>query len=124
VDKTANIQDAARKAALGSFKDFGQTIARADYCLVEYSRVNEFIEELEIQIEKLKFKKQCNIENHKHLDKVCALLEGHEGTVVIGNANAHRDKKLEATVILSPKPDCKLMRAPVFGPILPIFPFN
>lgn len=39
-----------------------------------------------------------------------------------GNANAHIDKNLTPTIVLSPSLDSGLMKEEIFGPILPIIP--
>jgi aldehyde dehydrogenase (NAD+) len=49
-------------------------------------------------------------------------MEDHKGKVVYGNANAHNDKNLTPTVVLSPSPDSPMMQGEIFGPILPIMP--
>jgi aldehyde dehydrogenase (NAD+) len=49
-------------------------------------------------------------------------MEDHKGQVVYGNANAHVDKNLTPTVVLSPAPDSPMMMGEIFGPILPVVP--
>ena len=49
-------------------------------------------------------------------------MEDHKGQVVYGNANAHVDKNLTPTVVLSPSPDSPMMMGEIFGPILPVVP--
>lgn len=62
--------------------------------------------------------------NEFHHNRLCALLENHGGNVVIGNENAHLDKNLTPTVILSPSKDSAVMKDEIFGPILPIYAFQ
>lgn len=57
-------------------------------------------------------------------NRLCSLTEDHGGKILMGNANAHKDKKLELTVVLNPKKGSKLMAEEIFGPILPIITFN
>lgn len=48
----------------------------------------------------------------------------HEGTVVIGNANAHEDKNLTPSVILNPNKDSPIMQEEIFGPLLPVYTYK
>ena len=59
-----------------------------------------------------------------HYNRLCSLMEDHGGKVLMGNANAHKDKKLELTVVLNPKKGSKMMTEEIFGPILPVITFN
>jgi aldehyde dehydrogenase (NAD+) len=58
-----------------------------------------------------------------HHKRVCKLLANHGGTVVIGNANAHKDNILQPTVILNPSLKSPLMKEEIFGPLLPIITY-
>ena len=51
-------------------------------------------------------------------------MKDHGGQVIAGNAAAHEDNNLSATVILNPKPDSPVMQEEIFGPILPVFTFS
>lgn len=59
-----------------------------------------------------------------HHERICALLKDHQGTVVIGNANAHIDKDLKPTVILNPSPESPIMQEEIFGPLLPVITYK
>ena len=48
----------------------------------------------------------------------------HQGTVVIGNENAHLDNNLTPTVVLNPSLDSPLMADEVFGPILSVLTYK
>lgn len=50
VDKGADCVYSGVKAALGAFCNFGQTCIRPDYCLVEYTMVHKFVDELSKQL--------------------------------------------------------------------------
>jgi acyl-CoA reductase-like NAD-dependent aldehyde dehydrogenase len=64
--------------------------------------------------------------NEFHYNRVCYLLKGHGGKVVMGNAEGASDKreKLKPTVILNPNKESALMQEEIFGPIFPIFTFK
>jgi aldehyde dehydrogenase (NAD+) len=77
VDKTADVNYAAMKTALGAFINFGQTCVRPDYCLVEYTMVHKFIEELKSNLKDY----DKGILGHSistfHHERVCKLLKDH-----------------------------------------------
>jgi aldehyde dehydrogenase (NAD+) len=58
--------------------------------------------------------------NDFHRNRLCNLLKDHNGTLVVGNANAPQDKNLTPTVILNPSRNSPLMKEEIFGPILPV----
>lgn len=129
VDKSADLTYSAKKAAFGGFINFGQTCIRPDYCLVEYTVVHKFLEELEKIMKDLHKDGKCkDILGHSisnfHYERVCYLLKDHKGTVVIGNSKAHIDKNLEPTVVLNPVVNSPLMTEEIFGPILPVITYK
>jgi len=62
--------------------------------------------------------------NDFHLNRCCDLIRDHKSQIIVGNANAHEDKKLTPTVILNPEKDTPLMQEEIFGPILPLITFK
>lgn len=65
-----------------------------------------------------------HIINDFHKNRCCELLRDHEGTVVVGNGNAHEDKNITPTVIVNPNNESPLMKEEIFGPILPVITFT
>lgn len=65
-----------------------------------------------------------HVVNNFHCERLCKLLEDHQGTVIYGNEKAHEDKNLIPTIILNPSMDSELMKGEVFGPILPVFTYK
>lgn len=61
--------------------------------------------------------------NDFHHNRLCDLLKDHGGSVVIGNPNAHEDKNLTPTVILTPSRDSQVMKDEIFGPIMPVYTY-
>ena len=47
IDKSADLKYAANKVSHAAMANFGQLCTRPDYCLVEYSVLQDFIKELE-----------------------------------------------------------------------------
>ena len=64
------------------------------------------------------------IVNEFHYKRLCGLLENHQGDVIIGNANAHKDFNLTPTMILNPSKDSNIMKEEIFGPIFPVLTYT
>lgn len=62
--------------------------------------------------------------NSFHYKRLCAMLEDHDGQVIFGNGNAHKDFKLDLTVIKNPRRDCAMMQEEIFGPVLPMITYK
>ncbi len=129
IDKGADLAYAASKLSFSCYFNFGQTCTRPDYVLIEYSLVNKFIDELKLKIKTQHDNGQCkdllgNAINDFHHERLCSLFKDHQGTVVIGNSNAHNDKDLKPSAVLNPSPDSPLMKDEIFGPIMPIITYK
>ncbi len=59
-----------------------------------------------------------------HHNRLCDMLKDHQGHVIIGNPNAHDDKRLQPTVIVSPSKEAAVMKEEIFGPILPVYTYQ
>jgi aldehyde dehydrogenase (NAD+) len=125
IDKGADLAYTASKMAFSCFFNFGQTCTRPDYILIDYTLVGKFVDELKTKMKTLHNDGKSidllgNAINDFHHERLCALFKDHQGTVVIGNVNAHIDKDLQPSVILNPSTDSPLMKDEIFGPIVPI----
>lgn len=129
VDDSADLEFAAKKIVLGRFLNSGQTCIAPDYLLVHQSVVDKLIP-LIVSTIKTFFDDGRNVDdmgrviNDFHHSRLCELLRDHQGTVVVGNANAFNDKNLVPTVVLNPSKDSALMKDEIFGPILPIITYE
>ena len=100
---------------------------RPDYCLVNYQIANKFVASLKTAIDHMygkDTKALGKVINDFHTKRCCNLLADHQGTVVVGNENAHNDLNLTPTVVLNPSEDCELMKHETFGPILNVFTYK
>ena len=94
--------------------------------LIESSLANNFIAKLKGYIKSGFSDKKAlgNVINQFHHDRLCKLMEDHQGAVVVGNPNAHEDKNLTPSVILNPSPEAPIMKEEIFGPLLPVFTYK
>lgn len=128
VDKTADIRLAAKRIVFGKFLNCGQTCVAPDYILCERSVQAEFLSEVENQI-KLQFgehplerKDYGKIINQKHFDRLCGLIAPTK--VVIGGETEPEACRIAPTVMNDVSEDDPVMQEEIFGPILPILPFD
>ena len=133
VDRTANIPLTARRLAFGKLLNAGQTCVAPDYCLVDITVRETLIRELEKQFilmlgeEPLQDSSFVRIVNRKHYQRLQALLEGE--TILYGGF--HRDEPEGDSGWISPtliadtlEGASKPMQEEIFGPILPIIPYE
>ena len=126
IDKGCDLDYAANKCASVGFLNSGQTCIRNDYVLIESSLANAFITKLKSHMENIYKTKDTlgKVINQFHYDRICKLMEDHQGTVVIGNPNVHEDKNLTPAVILQPSKDSPIMKEEIFGPLLPVYTYK
>ena len=133
VDETANIPLTARRLAFGKLLNAGQTCVAPDYCLVDRTVRDELVNELIQQFKKmlgedpLANRNFVRIINHKHYNRLQGLLE-HQDILYGG---WHRDDPESDSGWIAPtlvadtlEGLSKPMGEEIFGPILPIIPYD
>ena len=130
VDRTADINVAARRIAWGKFTNAGQTCVAPDYVLA----TSDVIEPLAGKIAEAVTRffgsdpqhsdSFGRIINARHFDRLTALLPDPKspatGRTVCGGNTRRDDLYIAPTVLLGVKPDALMMQEEIFGPILPI----
>lgn len=133
VDATANIPLTARRLAFGKILNAGQTCVAPDYCLVDRKVKDQLVEELKLQFQKMLGEDPLandnfvRIINRKHYNRLQGLLEGE--TILYGGG--HRDDPDSDSGWIAPTlvadtldAHSKPMGEEIFGPILPIIPYD
>jgi aldehyde dehydrogenase (NAD+) len=133
VDKTANIPLTARRLAWGKILNAGQTCVAPDYCLVDQAVKDQLVAELKKQFTRMLGKDPLSspdftrIINRKHYNRLQGLLEGEH--ILYGGG--HRDDPGGDSGWIAPtlvadtlRAESKPMGEEIFGPILPIIPFD
>ena len=130
VDETANIPLTARRLAFGKLLNAGQTCVAPDYCLVDRKVRDELVNELIQQFKKMLGEDPRNfvrIINHKHDNRLQGLLENQD--MLYGGW--HRDDPESDSGWIAPtlvadtlEGLSKPMDEEIFGPILPIIPYD
>jgi aldehyde dehydrogenase (NAD+) len=124
VDAEIDIREVSRWIAWGKFRFAGQTSAAPDYVLVHERRANEFVRELRTAITALfgsdpqASPHYAPIANAEQFERLVAMLPAAE--VLIGGEACAETRMIAPTVVRVPT-DAPIMRAEVFGPLLPVF---
>ncbi|CDW83562.1 aldehyde dehydrogenase [Stylonychia lemnae] len=129
VDQGCDIDYTVKKICFGRFVNFGQTCIAPDYALVHVSKIEAFNTKLKKEVASMweegkNIKDMGKVINDFHHNRLCELLRNHGGNVSIGNSNAHEDRNLQPTVILSPDRESPVMKDEIFGPILPVYTYS
>ncbi len=136
IDASANIQDAARRIAFGKFLNNGQTCIAPDYVLIKDTVQVKFIEELKSITTKMfgengaiteSSPHYARIVNRKHFDRLKRVLQDavDKGAKIEMSGALNQDSNFIHPVILSQvDPDALVMQDEIFGPILPVIPFQ
>lgn len=128
VDQSANLKVAAQRIAFGKWLNAGQTCVAPDYLLVERPVYNEFIGLLKETIQSfypegaLASKDYTSIIHEKHYQRMVYLME--EGEVIFGGEKDPERRRIAPTLIVNPNRESALMQEEIFGPLLPIIPFD
>ena len=128
VDKDADIEVAARRIAWGKTLNAGQTCIAPDYLLIHRSREKEFVEAFRKALTRLH---GTEIKSSRHYvrlvtDKAFARVSGYlkEGNIVLGGSTNAKERYIEPTLLAGVSPDSPVMQEEIFGPVLPMIPFD
>ena len=128
VEADANILVAAKRIAMPKYSNAGQMCVAPDYVLVHQSRQAELIKALQQVIpqfygsDSAKEEGYGRIINEKQFNRILGYLK--DGTIVYGGQHNAADLYIAPTVMVDIAPDAPVMKEEIFGPILPVIPFN
>jgi aldehyde dehydrogenase (NAD+) len=128
VEADANIMVAAKRIAMPKYSNAGQMCVAPDYVLVHQSRQPELIKALQQVIpqfygtDSAKEEGYGRIINEKQFNRILGYLK--DGTIVYGGQHNAADLYIAPTVMVDIAPDAPVMKEEIFGPILPVIPFN
>ncbi len=136
VDASADLKTAAETLMWGKFVNGGQTCVAPDYLYVHASVKDAFVKEcrqvLEARYGKSAEEQKANpdltrIVNNRHAARVAGLLQDavdQGARVLTGGAVDVQDCWVAPTLLDNVAADSKVMEEEIFGPVLPIIPFN
>ena len=128
VESDANIKVAARRIAMTKFSNAGQMCVAPDYVLVHKTIKEKFVTALKETL--INFFSEdpsadysyCKIINEKQFNRLISYLSN--GTIVHGGGHDLSKLFIEPTIIENILPDAPVMKDEIFGPILPVIPFE
>lgn len=124
VDRTADLDVAAKRIVWGKFFNAGQTCVAPDYVLVEASVHDALVSKLATTIRRFfgddpqKSDNYARIVNERHHARLLPLLES--GEIAIGGEHDVTDRYIAPTVLKNVSADSLVMADEIFGPILPV----
>lgn len=128
VESDANIKVAARRIAMTKFSNAGQMCVAPDYLLVHESVKDKLLEALKETLPRLFSDKPeesynyCKIINEKQFDRLIRYLA--DGTKEYGGRTDRENLFIEPTLLTQISMNAAVMNDEIFGPVLPVIPFN
>lgn len=128
VDDDADLRIAARRIVWGKLVNCGQTCVAPDYLFVHSSVQQRLIalikEEIVAQYgnNPLHSPDYPRIINHRHFDRLTSMLS--DGTIITGGDHDRDQRYIAPTLITDVQPQSRLLTDEIFGPILPVIPFD
>lgn len=128
VDADADIKIAARRIAWGKTLNAGQTCIAPDYLLIHSSRKEEFIKEFGKALTRLHgndikaSQHFVRLVNDNAFNRVSGYLK--DGKIALGGATDASERYIEPTLLTDVPLTAPVMQEEIFGPVLPMIPFN
>ena len=128
VDSTAKLPLAARRIVFGKYLNCGQTCVAPDYVLCHASVKDRLISEVCKQIKSqygdspLENPDYGKIVNEKHFQRLLGLID--PAKTVLGGQNDPERLKIAPTVLDNVTWEDPVMQEEIFGPILPVLPYD
>lgn len=128
VDRHADLELAARRIAWGKTLNAGQTCVAPDYLLLHRSHTETFPAAYARALHRMlgddpqQSPHYARMVNDRAFDRVAAYLR--QGTIRLGGAADRADRYIEPTLLTEVDPESAVMQEEIFGPILPVLPFD
>ena len=127
VDATADLDVAARRLAFGKLLNCGQTCVAPDYLLIDRTVKDAFLKRLQFHMNAMVGDALTNdgyvhMVNQKHFDRVCSLILPQK--VVFGGKSDPQTLRIQPTIMDHVSPDDAVMQQEIFGPLLPVLPYD
>lgn len=129
VDASANLDEAATKIAWGKYLNSGQICVAPDYLLVDRKISDDFVTRLKEKVEALfsQAGSRGGIVNDRHQQRLSRALAGARqqgATVLSGGVTDSARNDFVPTILSGVSPDAQLLQEEIFGPLLPIVPYD
>ncbi|RJP76647.1 MAG: coniferyl aldehyde dehydrogenase [Desulfobacteraceae bacterium] len=135
ISQSVPMEDAAERIAFGKQFNVGQTCVAPDYVLCPENRIDSFVAAFQKSVSAMyprmdKNPQYTSIINPKEHERLKALIADAEkkGARVIkinpANESFDQSRKLPIHLLLQVTEDMDVMRNEIFGPLLPVIPYN
>lgn len=128
VDKSANLNLAAKRIVFGKYLNSGQTCVAPDYLLVDEAVKDELVHLIRYWIRRTLGEKPLESPDYsrmverKHYDRVMGLIQGQK--VLEGGYGRPSTLQIAPTVLDNVSPDAPVMQEEIFGPVLPVLTYK
>ncbi len=128
VDDDADLPVAARRIVWGKLLNCGQTCVAPDYLIVHSTIKDRLIDAIRQEIARQYGEDPRlspdypRIVNRRHIDRLLPLLK--DGDIVCGGTADPDERYIAPTLIENVRPGSPLLTDEIFGPILPVIPFD
>lgn len=128
VDDDADLPVAARRIVWGKLLNCGQTCVAPDYLMVHSTIKDRLIDAIRQEIARQYGEDPRlspdypRIVNRRHIDRLLPLLK--DGDIVCGGTADPNERYIAPTLIENVRPGSPLLTDEIFGPILPVIPFD
>jgi coniferyl-aldehyde dehydrogenase len=132
VSRSGSIEDAAAKIAHGKSFNCGQICIAPDYALVPREHVDRFVAALQAHFRKMHPRGSVadpdysNIVSPIHAARIFRLIEeaSARGARVVACEDGGSGQRIPLHIILDPTDEMTVMQEEIFGPVLPIVPYD
>ncbi|SYX84154.1 aldehyde dehydrogenase [Paenibacillus alvei] len=130
VDKTANLDLAAKRIVWGKFLNTGQTCIAPDYMLVHSEIKDALISKMKDVIvnyygeNPIDSKDYGRIVNERQFDRLTLILEKDRDNVIVGGKTNKEKLYIEPTLLEAASWSDAVMLDEIFGPLLPIMEYD
>lgn len=128
IDDDADLPVAARRIVWGKLLNCGQTCVAPDYLMVHSTIKDRLIDAIRKEIARQYGEDPRlspdypRIVNRRHIDRLLPLLK--DGDIVCGGTADPDERYIAPTLIENVRPGSPLLTDEIFGPILPVIPFD
>jgi acyl-CoA reductase-like NAD-dependent aldehyde dehydrogenase len=130
VTPSADPNDAAARCMFGKLANAGQICVSPDYALVPRARLDEFVEHAKVHAQRLYPSFADNpdysaVAGAQRLARLEAMIaEAELKGARVARLGASGAGKLAPTLVVEPASDTRLMQEEIFGPVLPVVPYD
>lgn len=128
VEDPAKLSQTARRIVWGKFFNAGQTCIAPDYVLARRDLKDELVDRMKTAVGEFygddpkQSPHYARIVSDRHFDRLVSLMEGERAAV--GGVFDKKSRYIAPTILDDVSPESKVMEEEIFGPVLPVLPYD